>query len=88
MAKGMFDNELILPGVITEIVNDYVAGYLNQILEEEKARAEAYNEKMRLEAEARAAEEAAKTNSEDAENKEVDTKVVADNADDESNLDF
>ena len=27
MAKSMFDSELILPGVITEIVNDYVAGY-------------------------------------------------------------
>ena len=27
MSKGMFDSELILPGVITEIVNDYMAGY-------------------------------------------------------------
>ena len=25
--KGMFDDELILPGVITEIINDYIAGY-------------------------------------------------------------
>ena len=25
--NGMFDNELILPGVITEIINDYTAGY-------------------------------------------------------------
>ncbi len=25
--KSMFDDELILPGVITEIINDYVAGY-------------------------------------------------------------
>ena len=27
MTRSMFDSELILPGVITEIVNDYVAGY-------------------------------------------------------------
>ena len=27
MAKSIFDNELILPGVITEIINDYVNGY-------------------------------------------------------------
>ena len=27
MAKSMFDDELILPGVITEIVNDYINGY-------------------------------------------------------------
>lgn len=25
--KSMFDDELILPGVITEIINDYIAGY-------------------------------------------------------------
>ena len=27
MAKSIFDDELILPGVITEIVNDYINGY-------------------------------------------------------------
>ena len=27
MFKGMFDSELILPGVITEIINDYINGY-------------------------------------------------------------
>ena len=27
MLKGMFDSELILPGVITEIINDYINGY-------------------------------------------------------------
>ena len=25
--KSIFEDELILPGVITEIVNDYIAGY-------------------------------------------------------------
>ena len=27
MFKGTFDSELILPGVITEIINDYINGY-------------------------------------------------------------
>ena len=56
--------EDVSTGTMFKPANDYVAGYLNQILEEEKARAEAYNEKMRLEAEARAAEEVVKNTSE------------------------
>ena len=67
-------------GTMFKPANDYVAGYINQILADEKAKADAYNEKMRLEAEARAAEEAAK-NAEKIED-------VKDESNEEENLDF
>lgn len=82
--------EDVSTGTMFKAANDYVAGYLNQILEEERARAEAYREKMRLEEEARAAEEATKNeNTEDKEEVAVreDTKV-SETTEDSDNLDF
>ena len=81
--------EDVSTGTMFKPANDYVAGYLNQILEEEKARAEAYNEKMRLEAEARAAEEAA-TKGETVETSDIveEAKEEVETAEDDGNLDF